>query len=91
MTAVPRDACINLLMAVAGSNRDPGLFSAEAVADGAIAAGDAIASGSATTFATDTINPTAAAADANGAAGTKFGGRVAGDPYKVKFGFGLKS
>jgi prepilin-type N-terminal cleavage/methylation domain-containing protein len=91
MTDVPNDACINLLMSVAGSNRDPGLFEASAAPDvtNAIAAGDVLATAS--TAAIDAVIATPVLA--NGAVAGNFGGctAAAGAQDRIKFGFGLKS
>jgi prepilin-type N-terminal cleavage/methylation domain-containing protein len=91
MSSLPRDACINLLMAVAGTNRDPGLFAAQAAVDATfvVAAGDRLPTASVAAINSITPSPVLAAA----AVASGFGGctGAAGQIHRVKFGFGLKS
>jgi prepilin-type N-terminal cleavage/methylation domain-containing protein len=83
MSNIPEAACINLLMAVAGAGRDPGLFYAE----GSAAVPAAMATGSPFTSA-DVASPAAA----NAAPGAfDFGGcNDVGASGIVSFGFSLK-
>jgi prepilin-type N-terminal cleavage/methylation domain-containing protein len=85
LTNVPRDACINLLMMVAGSGRDPGLVSATAIANAAVAATDATAAAVPLAAAITMADATAAAPT-----GGILGGCGVGTPTKIRFGFLLK-
>ncbi|MDD4615576.1 MAG: type II secretion system protein [Alphaproteobacteria bacterium] len=90
VTGVPQSNCINLIAGIAGANRDPGLFSASAVADAAIGTGDA---GTGATFAPlqDEVSPTeAAAATVNDGNGAPIGGCNRTTLSKVRFGFSIK-
>jgi prepilin-type N-terminal cleavage/methylation domain-containing protein len=85
MTNVPEANCVGLIMAVAGSGRDPGLFYAEgtAAAPGAMA--------TLTPFTPDEIATPAAAIAGAGGTIANFGGCSAvGSTGAVAFGFTLK-
>ncbi len=86
MTSVPQQNCINLLMGLAGDTKDPGLYKAVAVADGAIAAEDADAL--AGTPLGSTVITMANAI--NAAPVGQVGGCGVGALTKVRFGFTVR-
>ncbi len=85
MTEVPQSACISLLMNVAGTSRDPGLFQATGTA-AAVGAALATAAPFATTFVATPALANAGVASGFGGCNANPGGNVS-----VQFGFGLKT
>ena len=88
MSGVTEANCIALLTAVGGTSRDPGLFTASAVANALPATSDATTTG---TVLTTTVTPVIAAAAIAGAAHKQYGGcQTSPALSKVRFGFALK-
>jgi prepilin-type N-terminal cleavage/methylation domain-containing protein len=92
MTAVPMQNCINLIAGIAGTNRDPGLYMADAVLSAAVAAGDATTTGSPLG---DEVTPTQAGlaraqSPAPGSTALNMIGGCTNTLNKIRFGFSIR-